>query len=125
MYSADPNQFSDEIRMNLPDRLDVYLSSNYETVQFSVTQYASQVARDLGVYPINMKLPILSELYTNRFSQMFLGIILNMIIVILFLLSVFLLYNLLLISVETKTYEMGVLRVLGFNKAGVVFLILT
>ena len=56
---------------------------------------------------------------------MFLGIILNMIIVILFLLSVFLLYNLLLISVETKTYEMGVLRVLGFNKPGVVFLILT
>jgi ABC-type antimicrobial peptide transport system permease subunit len=48
-----------------------------------------------------------------------------MIIVILFLLSVFLLYNLLLISVETKTYEMGVLRVLGFNKLGVVLLILT
>jgi hypothetical protein len=47
-----------------------------------------------------------------------------MIIVILFLLSLVLLYNLLLISVETKTYEMGVLRVLGFNKLGVVFLIL-
>jgi ABC-type antimicrobial peptide transport system permease subunit len=55
---------------------------------------------------------------------MFLGIILNMIIVILFLLSIVLLYNLLLISVETKTYEMGVLRVLGFNKLGVIFLIL-
>ena len=47
-----------------------------------------------------------------------------MIIVILFLLSLVLLYNLLLISVETKTYEMGVSRVLGFNKLGVVFLIL-
>lgn len=32
MYDADPNQFSDEIRMNLPDRLEVYLNSNYETV---------------------------------------------------------------------------------------------
>ena len=52
------------------------------------------------------------------------GIILDMIIVILFLLSVVLLYNLLLISVETKTYEMGVLRVLGFNKVGVICLIL-
>jgi ABC-type antimicrobial peptide transport system permease subunit len=47
-----------------------------------------------------------------------------MIIVILFLLSVILLYNLLLISVETKTYELGVLRVLGFNKIGVIVLII-
>jgi ABC-type antimicrobial peptide transport system permease subunit len=48
-----------------------------------------------------------------------------MIIVILFLLSVLLLYTLLLISVETKTYDLGVLRVLGFNKLGVIFMVLT
>lgn len=47
-----------------------------------------------------------------------------MIIVILFVLSVILLYTLLLISVETKTYDLGVLRVLGFNKVGVVLLVL-
>lgn len=56
---------------------------------------------------------------------MFLGIILNMIIAILFVLSSVLLYTLLLISVETKTYELGVIRVLGFNKPGIVFMILT
>ena len=56
---------------------------------------------------------------------MFLGIILSMIIVILFLLSVILLYTLLLITVETKTYDLGVLRVLGFNKLGVVLLVIT
>ena len=38
--------------------------------------------------------------------------------------SVLLLYTLLLISVETKTYDLGVLRVLGFNKLGVVFMVL-
>jgi len=36
-----------------------------------------------------------------------------------------LLYTLLLISVETKTYDLGVLRVLGFNKLGVIFLVIT
>ena len=56
---------------------------------------------------------------------MFLGIILSMIIVILFLLSVILLYTLLLITVETKTYDLGVLRVLGFNKLGVILLVIT
>ena len=54
---------------------------------------------------------------------MFLGIILNMIVFSLFILSVMLLYNLLLVSVETKTFEMGVLRVLGLNKTGVTSLI--
>ena len=35
-----------------------------------------------------------------------------------------LLYNLLLVSIETKTFELGVLRVLGLNKLGVVSLII-
>lgn len=47
---------------------------------------------------------------------MFLGIMLNMIIFILFILSLLLLYNLLLVSIETKTFELGVLRTLGLNK---------
>ena len=55
---------------------------------------------------------------------MFLGIILNMIIFILLLLSIVLLYSLLLVSVETKTFEMGIIRMLGLNKIGVILLIL-
>jgi hypothetical protein len=55
---------------------------------------------------------------------MFLGIILKLIIFVLFVLSVMLLYNLLLVSIETKTFELGVLRVLGLNKVGVVCLII-
>jgi len=54
-----------------------------------------------------MDLPILSEVEPLRFAAMFLGIILNMIILILFLLSVILLYSLLLVSIETKTFDMG------------------
>lgn len=33
-----------------------------------MTQYAANIARDLGVYPINMDLPVLSELYGLRFG---------------------------------------------------------
>lgn len=76
------------------------------------------------MYPVDMNWPVLNELYGTRFAGMFLGIVLNLIIFVLFMLSVMLLYNLLLVSVETKTYELGVLRVLGLNKLGVVSLIL-
>jgi hypothetical protein len=47
-----------------------------------------------------------------------LGITLNMIIFILFLLSCLLLYSLLLVSIETKNFELGVIRMLGLNKLG-------
>ena len=71
-----------------------------------------------------MQLPVLEELKPLRFAKMFLGIILNMIIFILLLLSVVLLYSLLLVSVETKTYEIGIMRMLGMNKIGIITMIL-
>ena len=54
--------------------MNVYLDSNYERVQFVVTQYASELRRDLGVYPLTMDLPVLENLYGVRYGQMFLGI---------------------------------------------------
>lgn len=103
----------------------MYLDSNYDNVQYKVTAFASNLVNDLGVYPIEIDWPVLDQLYRTRFAGMFLGIVLNLIIFVLFILSIMLLYNLLLVSVETKMYEIGVLRVLGLNKLGVIFLILT
>ena len=71
-----------------------------------------------------MDLPVLEELKPLKYAKMFLGIILNMIIFILLLLSVVLLYSLLLVSVETKTYEIGIMRMLGMNKIGIILMIL-
>jgi ABC-type antimicrobial peptide transport system permease subunit len=85
---------------------------------------ASQVASNLGVYPINLELPVLSGLLDTSTAALFLGIILNIIVFILFLLSLVLLYNLLLVSIETKTFELAVLRVQGLNKVGIISLIL-
>jgi ABC-type antimicrobial peptide transport system permease subunit len=42
------------------------------------------------------------------------------IIFILFILSATLLYSILLVSVETRTFEMGISRMLGLKKFGVV-----
>jgi hypothetical protein len=91
--------------INLKNRLDIYLDSNYDNIQFRVTDFASNLVDDLGVYPIDIDWPVLSELYNLRFASLFLGIVLNLIIFVLFVLSCMLLYNLLLVSVETKTYE--------------------
>lgn len=44
------------------------MSSNYESIQQVVTKYASNINRDLGVYPVDMVLPVLEELYSSRFG---------------------------------------------------------
>lgn len=124
LSSANSDNQVEEIIINPLNRLDIYIDSNYDNIQFSITHLASNIARDLGIYPIEMELPVLSELYTLRFGAMFLGITLNMIIFVLFVLSVMLLYNLLLVSIETKTFELGVIRILGLNKLGVISLII-
>lgn len=119
-----PDEFVGQIIANIKDRIKIYLDSNYDRIQLKLTDLASNLAYDLGVYPFTMTLPVLQELYNSKYAAMFLGIVLNLIIFILFCLSLMLLYNLLLVSIETKMFELAVLRVLGLNKIGIVCLII-
>lgn len=71
-----------------------------------------------------MNLPVFEFLFDLRFGSLFLGITLNIIIFVLFLLSLILVYNLLMVTVETRTFEVGVMRMVGLNKRGIIELIL-
>ena len=57
--------------------------------------------------------------------MLFIGLIFKVLLLIFIVVSVLLIYSLLLISVETKTFEIGVMRLMGLSKAGFVALILT
>jgi len=118
-----PQEFADEIIYNLPDRQEVYTTSNFDDIQAAITKYASTIATLLGVFPFDMALPIYGELYGTKYVGLYLGLILNIIIIVLFVLSVILIYNLLMVTVETRTFEMGVIRMLGLDKRGIVELI--
>ena len=52
------------------------------------------------------------------------GLIFDIIILLFVVISVLLIYSLLMISVETKTFEMGVLRMIGTSKQGIILMIL-
>ena len=54
---------------------------------------------------------------------MFLGLIFDIIILLFVILSVLLIYSLLMISVETKTFEIGVMRMVGLSKGGLIILV--
>lgn len=55
---------------------------------------------------------------------MFLGLVFDIIILLFVVLSVLLIYSLLLISVESKTFDFGVMRMVGLSKSGIISMIL-
>jgi ABC-type antimicrobial peptide transport system permease subunit len=55
---------------------------------------------------------------------LFLGLIFDIILLLFVVISVLLVYSLLMILVETKSFEFGVMRMVGLSKGGIVSLVL-
>ena len=62
---------------------------------------------------------------TYSMAVLFLGLIFDILLILFVIVSVLLIYSLLLISVETKTFEIGVMRLVGLSKTGFVLMIFT
>ena len=56
---------------------------------------------------------------------MLIGLVFDVLLVIFIVISCLLIYSLLLISVETKTFDNGVMRLIGLTKRGYVSMIVT
>lgn len=54
----------------------------------------------------------------------FLGLIFDLIVMLLVIISILLIYSLLLINIETKSFEIGVQRMVGLSKSGLIAMVL-
>ena len=70
-------------------------------------------------------MPIMKELRKLAIGSTFFGIILNLVVIMLSVLSIMLISSMLLVSVEGKAFEIGVMRMLGFSKLSIIVLLLT
>jgi len=110
--------------LTLPSpRVSYYLSSDYFKIQRGITTYTNQIAEDLGFFSVSMQLDVLSEMQTYSYAIMFLGLIFDIIILLLAVLSVLLIYSLLMISVESKSFEFGVMRMVGLSSSGIIVML--
>ena len=82
------------------------------------------IIEDLGFFPVRMQMDVLSEMQLFSNAILFLGLIFDIIVLLFVILSVLLIYSLLLISVESKTFEFGVMRMVGLSKTGIINMIL-
>eukprot|EP01080_Neovahlkampfia_damariscottae_P000311 gene311-6725_t len=112
------------IYFNLPNRYDIYKQQVFDDIQNYVVKFGSNLNYLLGFNQINSEFKILEYLYRNRFTSLFVGLIVNIIITVLSGLSIILIYSLLLINVETRTFELGVMRMLGMTKFGIISIVL-
>ena len=68
---------------------------------------------------------MLFSMQTYSASVMFIGLIFDVLLLIFIVIACLLIYSLLLISVETKSFEIGVMRLVGLTKAGFIGMIMT
>lgn len=66
---------------------------------------------------------LLSTMQLLSVATLLLGLVFGIIAILFIVISVLLIYSLLMISVETKTFENGVLRLIGLSQYNVVFMI--
>lgn len=78
----------------------------------------------LGYFPINIDAFILQDFKLAELSVTFLQLIFNLVMLLLFSISVLLIYSLLMLSVESKSFDLGVMRMVGLSKNNVMLLII-
>jgi len=105
-------------------RYSCYSDTDFKNTAMKVVSWSSQLSLAIGYNQIVSSLPVLNALSDLSILNQFLGLIINIIAFLLSALSIFLIYSLLMVSVETKTFELGVLRMVGMTRKGLIQLIL-
>ena len=77
------------------------------------------------MFNVGTDISLLFEMHLYSYAILFIGLIFDILLIIFIVVACLLIYSLLLISVETKTFEIGVMRLVGLTKGGFVGLILT
>ena len=112
--------------MTMPSpRHESYQSSNYDDIQRNVLDYSNKIVEELGLYPVKASNHLLGEMQVYQYQVMFIGLIFDVIVILFVIVAILLIYSLLLISVETKTFDIGIMRLVGLSTNSFIGMIFT
>lgn len=106
-------------------RASVYYNSDFATMQRQVVHFATAVLRDMSLDSLKVSLPLLKKLDEYKFLNLFIGLVIQVVIFVFAFLCFILLYSHMLFAVESRSTEMGTLRLLGLTRGGVAWMTLT
>lgn len=112
-------------RVPSDQRFKLYVNTNFNTIRRRMVAWANGLTHYVGYNQVSASTPILSFLSSMQFFTVFVGLIMSIIIVALAFLSIVLIYSLLTVGIETRTYELGIQRMIGFTRENLVTMVLT
>ena len=92
-------------------------------IKADVFDYTNEVVNALGFYEMNTAMPLLDKVEDYAMMILYIGLVANLVVILFVIIAVLLIYSLLMISVEKKTFEFGVMRLAGLSKNGLIALI--
>ena len=114
------------LMMVLPgDRLSYYKESDVSKMRAKIYDYTNEIATTLGYYPVSGSTALLNSMTIYNLSILMLGIIFSIVLILFVIISILLIYSLLMITTETKTFDTGVMRLIGLSSSGFVAMIMT
>ena len=106
-------------------RYKYYESSNFAVIKENVLSETREIIEKTGFYPITADSSLLLLMQVFTFAILFLGLIFDILLILFVIISVLLIYSLLMITTETKTFDTGIMRLLGLSSYGFVAMIFT
>jgi hypothetical protein len=100
------------------------MTSSYNQILRSAIAFASPIVSYVGFDQIATSAPTVKFMRSTQYVSLFLGLIVSMIIAGLAALCVVLIYALLTVGIETRQFDMGVMRMVGMTRRGLVSYVL-
>ena len=125
LRNLNASDYSNQIIINFESpRVNSYLTSNFYELQMKGVSILNKIVENVGeIEHYQVDLPVINKMQPYVYGIIFLGLILKIILLILFVLSLILMHSLLIITTETNSFELGILRMLGTTKLSVVIII--
>lgn len=105
-------------------RVQHYESPNYSEIRRRVIEEMVKLENDIGLFPVLLETMVLTDIRMYSINILFLGLIFDLVTLLFAGISILLIYSLLMISIETKSFEIGVMRMVGLKKSNLIIMVL-
>lgn len=119
MFKA--SDYATSITINIPNRIQVYSNSDYQETYNTLSAFGAKILNKIGLFAAHSEIPIATNLTEMSYFGMFIGVILKLIIISLFVLSVLMMNNMMLMGTDRKSFDFALLKTMGANKLFVIF----
>ena len=107
------------------NRIKYYQTSSVAKMRENVYGKTNEITEFLGFYPLKASNKLMSQMTIFNFAILFIGLVFSIVIILFVVISILLIYSLLMITTETKTFDIGIMRLIGLSSSGFVAMIFT